>query len=263
MKTKRLTPRQQGDIGELSAMEWLASKGAHIYVPVGHSPDVDVIAELSGRLLRVEVKSSAHQNDNGTWAVLISTRGGNQSWTGLVKYFEPERCDYLFVHVGDGRRWFIPSGELDCRSALTLGGPKYSEFEVEPGRPLGERLAQAVLKSDCSPGEYPSGQRTAPVKRQAQPSQVRILPPPSSSPGSSPAASQSGRRRCPTPVVGRTQLSANHQLTIPLAPFEAAELEVGDRLRVEVIDKGRVLITRLQEYTKHHMEQLGLPKDDE
>jgi len=85
MKTKRLKPREQGDIGELSAMEWLASKGAHLYIPVGHSPDVDVIAELGGRLLRVEVKTSTHRNEHGTWAVLISTRGGNQSWTGLVK----------------------------------------------------------------------------------------------------------------------------------------------------------------------------------
>ena len=31
----KLKPREQGDMGELSAMEWLASKGAHIYVPVG------------------------------------------------------------------------------------------------------------------------------------------------------------------------------------------------------------------------------------
>jgi hypothetical protein len=32
-------PREQGDLGELSAMEWLASQGAHIYLPLGHSPD--------------------------------------------------------------------------------------------------------------------------------------------------------------------------------------------------------------------------------
>jgi hypothetical protein len=26
-----------------------------------------------------------------------------------VKRMNASRCDYLFVHVGDGRRWFIPS----------------------------------------------------------------------------------------------------------------------------------------------------------
>jgi hypothetical protein len=43
----KLKPREQGDIGELSAMEWLASRGAHIYVPVGHSPDVDLVGQFS------------------------------------------------------------------------------------------------------------------------------------------------------------------------------------------------------------------------
>ena len=42
----RLKPREQGDLGELSAMEWLASQGAKIYISVFHSPDVDLIAEL-------------------------------------------------------------------------------------------------------------------------------------------------------------------------------------------------------------------------
>jgi hypothetical protein len=36
--------------------------------------------------------------------IVISTRGGNQSWSGVVKYLEPSRCDYLFVLAGDGRR---------------------------------------------------------------------------------------------------------------------------------------------------------------
>jgi Holliday junction resolvase-like predicted endonuclease len=83
--SKRLKPREQGDIGELSAMEWLASKGAHIYVPIGHSPDVDLIAEVGDRLLRVEVKTSNCRNERGSWNISIATHGGNQSWTGLVK----------------------------------------------------------------------------------------------------------------------------------------------------------------------------------
>ena len=58
---ERLKPRQQGDIGELSAMDWLAAQGAHLYIPVGHSPDIDLIAELDGRLIRVEVKTSTHR----------------------------------------------------------------------------------------------------------------------------------------------------------------------------------------------------------
>jgi hypothetical protein len=70
------------------------------------------------------------------WQVTICTRGGNQSWSGLAKYFDSSRCDYLFVVVGDGRRWCIPAAAVSGGRGVTLGGPKYSEFEVERGRPL-------------------------------------------------------------------------------------------------------------------------------
>src|SRR4029077_17664151 len=74
----------------------------------------------------------------------------------------------------------------------------------------------------------------------AQPEWVRFPPPPFDE--------SSGSRHADTRAVDRTRLSANHQLTIPRATYEAAELRVGDRFRVEAIGKGRVAITRLEEY---------------
>jgi PD-(D/E)XK endonuclease len=131
--------RRQGDLGELSAMEWFASTGAKIYVPVGHSPDCDFVAEADGRLLRVQVKTSTCHR-NGRWEVTLATRGGNQSWSGLTKTLDPDRCDRLFVLVGDGRRWCIPSKAVGGSSGVLLGGPKYESFEVEGGRPLPPRV---------------------------------------------------------------------------------------------------------------------------
>ena len=57
----------------------------------------------------------------------------NRSWNGLVKVLDASRCDYLFVLVGDGRQWFVPTHELGGSSHVLLGGPKYERFEVEPG----------------------------------------------------------------------------------------------------------------------------------
>jgi hypothetical protein len=70
------------------------------------------------------------------WAVAVCTRGGNQSWNGMVKYLDPSAYDRLFVLVADGRRWFIPSNEIVARTCIVVGGPKYSEYEIEPGRPI-------------------------------------------------------------------------------------------------------------------------------
>jgi PD-(D/E)XK nuclease superfamily protein len=142
-----VTTREQGDLGEYSALEWFLSKGVSVAIPFGHSPDWDLGAELDGRLARVQVKTTGCRR-NHRWTVLISTRGGNQSWNGLAKYFDASRCDFLFVLVADGRRWFIPATAVEGRSGLTLGGPKYAEYEVERGRPFeAERCRNPVLQS--------------------------------------------------------------------------------------------------------------------
>jgi hypothetical protein len=137
-----LTPREQGDIGELSAMYWLASRGAHVAVPVGCSPHWDLMAELDGRVVRVQVKTSRCYVRK-RWDVTLCTRGGNQSWNGIVKRLDASRYDYLFVLVADGRRWFIPSNRVEGGSGLRLGGPKYAEFEVDRGDPIPGALASA------------------------------------------------------------------------------------------------------------------------
>jgi hypothetical protein len=35
----RISPRRQGDLGEMSAMDWLTSKGYGVNFPIGHRPD--------------------------------------------------------------------------------------------------------------------------------------------------------------------------------------------------------------------------------
>jgi hypothetical protein len=129
-------PRQQGDVGEWSAIEWFGSRGVPVAIPLGHSPDYDLIADMDGVLLRVQVKTSTCLTPKGRYAVTLATRGGNRSWTGLVKHFRPDRCDRLFVLVADGRRWFIPADRVEGAAGVCLGGPKYAEFEVERGRPI-------------------------------------------------------------------------------------------------------------------------------
>jgi hypothetical protein len=137
MEVKR-DPRGQGDKGEMSAIVWLLSQGAPVFVPLGHSPHFDLIADVGRGLVRIQVKTS-NCFIKGRWDVTLCTRGGNQSWNGLVKCLDPAEYDYLFVHVGDGRRWFIPAGSVGGTSGMRIGGPRYSEYEIEPGEPLSEK----------------------------------------------------------------------------------------------------------------------------
>ena len=116
-------------------MEWLGSRGYGVFVPVGHSPDVDLVADDGEVLIRVQVKTTTLCR-NRRWEVTLCTRGGNRSWNGLVKRFSAARCDWLFVLVADGRRWFIPAAAVGGGTGIMLGGPKYARFEVDTGRPL-------------------------------------------------------------------------------------------------------------------------------
>jgi Holliday junction resolvase-like predicted endonuclease len=59
---RRLNRTQQGDLGEASAMEWLASRGATVLTPIGYSPHFDLVAEIDGRLLRIQVKTSTQEH---------------------------------------------------------------------------------------------------------------------------------------------------------------------------------------------------------
>jgi hypothetical protein len=238
-------PRRQGDLGEATAIQWLTSLGAVVAFPLFHSPDYDLIADLGRGLLRVQVKTSiCRHGSTDHFAVQLATSGGNQSWNGVVKKFDPTRFDFLFVLVEDGRRWFIPSSEIGASHQIALGGEKYSEFQVgrgdPPDRPDSPRSTLAGRRGGAGVGE--PGRTVNPV---AQPEWVRFPPPPFQP---LPNDESDGSKQVTSRAVDRTRLSANHQLTIPQATYEAAELRVGDRFRVEAVGKGRVAITRLEEY---------------
>jgi hypothetical protein len=130
MATDVWTPRKQGDAGEGSAIAWLLTQGLPVFVPLQHSPDYDLVSELGGKLIRVQVKTTRVYSKR-RWHVSVCTRGGNRSWNGLVKRLDATRYDYLFVLVADGRRWFMPSEAASGGTKICLGGPVYDEYEID------------------------------------------------------------------------------------------------------------------------------------
>lgn len=237
-RERAVNRRLQGDIGELSAMEWLASRGATVWTPSNHSPHVDLMAEWDDCLIRVQVKTSTYRGSkpgSDRWNVSIATNGGNRSWSGVAKRFDPARVDYLFVLVGDGRRWFIPAHLVEGSRGLVLGGTKYSEFEIERGTSFEELIygspaTNRIASVSPLPGECQSGQMDQTVNLTAMPTQVRILPPPSSS----------------VPASRQILLRPKRQATFPKAPCEEAGISPGDRLRVSTDGPGRLVFEKIE-----------------
>ena len=50
--------RQQGDLGEASAIECLTRQGAAVSVPVGHSPDYDLVADPSASEFEIDQREA-------------------------------------------------------------------------------------------------------------------------------------------------------------------------------------------------------------
>jgi PD-(D/E)XK endonuclease len=249
-RERLINRRMQGDLGEFSALEWLAGKGALVWIPLGHSPNADLIAEFKGRLLRIQVKTSTYRltspGEHTRWGVNVATSGGNQSWNGTAKTFDPAHVDYLFALVGDGRRWFLPATTVEASRSLTLGGTKYSEFEVERGQPIEHLVYPDDIseRSDPMQGECLSGQKEQTVNLPAMPSQVRILPPPSTPTGGPLGDITKSERK--VAKSGHALLRQKRQTTIPKRPCTEAGLKIGNRMRVRSDGPGRVLLERAE-----------------
>ena len=252
-RVRRINRRRQGDLGEAAALQWLLSKGATVLVPFGESPDFDLVAELGGDLMRVQVKTSTQESltsrGDRRCSVSLVTAGGNQSWTGVKKTVDPSTVDYLFVLTGDGRRWFIPSAALETRSTITLGGPKYAEYEIDAGHPIKPLVYGSQPPCEEPPiespraGEYPSGQRMTAVNRPAL-----------SFAGSNPASPiGAAAQMSPKPTKyerklgqgGQAIINQKRRITIPQRAFFAAGFTDGSKVRVRADGPGRVIVEQV------------------
>ena len=229
--------RRQGDVGEAHAFAWLTEVGAVVSAPLFHSPDYDAIAQFGGSLFRIQVKTSRLRRGS-RFKVQVATSGGNRSWTGAVKYFDRHRCDFLFVRLIDGRTWFIPAAAVDGATSISLGGPKYSEFQIKAP---GEMPAAAARHLQCSAsrGSAGVGEPGLAVNQVPRAERVRIPPPPY----------DTSFDRAPEPVscrsTGRSRLSPGHQMTVPIGPFRAAQLAAGDQFEVTAEGPGEVHLSRV------------------
>src|ERR1044072_2153162 len=253
-RERLINRRVQGDLGELSATEWLASKGGLVWVPLGHSPDVDLMGELDGRLIRVQVKTCTYRiatpGGQERWAVSIQTNGGNQSWSGTIKAFDPTNVDHLFVLVGDGRRWFIPAEIVEGSRRLTLGGTKYSEFEVERGQAIAHLVypGKASGHLDRIQGECLSGQKDQTVNlatnvyagsNPASPIHSSTIADLGKVPGDVTKSEKKLARS------GHSLLRHKRQMTVPKRPCVEAGLTVGARMPARADGPGRIVFERV------------------
>lgn len=88
-----MNTREQGAIGVAKAIEYYASQGIPVFIPLADTRRYDLVIERKG-LKRVEVKTTSSPGGE----FMLRTCGGNRSWNTKPKFLSAKDCDLVFLY---------------------------------------------------------------------------------------------------------------------------------------------------------------------
>ena len=88
-----------------------------------------MVADIDGNLKRISVKTTNNKKNSNSYEVGLRNIGG-ASGKSIVRKFNNDDCDFVFVLTGDDRTYLIPSSAIKTSNCIVVGGNSYNEFEV-------------------------------------------------------------------------------------------------------------------------------------
>ncbi|HXM22119.1 MAG TPA: group I intron-associated PD-(D/E)XK endonuclease [Terriglobales bacterium] len=153
MKTSGMdirSPKKRGHWAELRFMAKATELGFQLAKPLGDTAQYDVVIDLGGRFISVQVKSTFFQASNlkpGNFvASLFHANGPNRR-------YEPSDFDYLAVYCIPKDIWYVIPSEVAARkhAIRTCPGDKLNQWEHyrEAWHLLYDRAPAPLLKRGC------------------------------------------------------------------------------------------------------------------
>lgn len=118
--------KQQGDVGLGAAIAYFCSQGTVVSIPLTESQDYDLVVDMGNGLQKVQVKTT-YSLQNGRPRVELKTSGGSSG--RVLKTFDQNQSDYLFVLTSTGARYLIPKSAIGSKNCMILG-QKYAQYYV-------------------------------------------------------------------------------------------------------------------------------------
>lgn len=111
--------KKQGDLGLGLAIAYFVKLGYTVCLPLTDSQPYDLIVELSGKLQRVQVKTTGCKLKHKWYQVNLRTMGGNQRkyW---AKKFDNSQVELLFIITEAGSSYLIPTDECQATTSIVL-----------------------------------------------------------------------------------------------------------------------------------------------
>lgn len=112
----------KGDVNEIQCLLDFQKRGFYCSLPFSGSCKYDLIADIGGKLIRIQCKSSTFHEDEGTLHMSATRQTTNTKETVRYKYSE-EEIDYFYTSW-NGYGFLIPVNEVSTTKYLRVKTPK-------------------------------------------------------------------------------------------------------------------------------------------
>jgi hypothetical protein len=121
-----MNTKKQGDIGLGVAIAYFVKLGHTVSIPLTDGQEYDLIADICGKLHRVQVKTTSYKIKN-TFSVSLTIKGGNRTGINKIKKLDCNKVDDIFIVTIEGSLYLIPVDDLNGKNCIRLGS-KYEKY---------------------------------------------------------------------------------------------------------------------------------------
>ena len=121
-----LDPKKKGNLTEMQCMSAFMANNCSVSIPFGDNSKYDFIADVNGKLLKIQVKTASRRDDE---SIKFSCRTTHVNCAGVrnVKY-TPDDIDF-FATYWNGICYLVPVNECSAEKTLRFGAPKNGQVK--------------------------------------------------------------------------------------------------------------------------------------
>ena len=121
-----LTSKQKGNLTELQCLTAFIEQGCGVSIPYGDNSKYDFIADVNGKLLKIQVKTSSLKDDG---AIKFSCRTTHVNCTGVKnKRYSVDEIDF-FATYWNNQCYLVPVAECSIEKTLRFVPPKSGQLK--------------------------------------------------------------------------------------------------------------------------------------
>lgn len=121
-----LTSKQKGNLTELQCLTAFMAEGCGISIPYGDNSKYDFIADIAGKLYKIQVKTSSQKDEN---AICFSCRSTHVNCSGVKNERYSENDVDFFATYWNNQCYLVPISECSVTKTLRFAPPKSGQLK--------------------------------------------------------------------------------------------------------------------------------------